>query len=165
MADTLLLITGILFIIIGLGGCILPVIPGPPISFIALLLLRFTDFVEPYRADQFDRILWIMAISAIVVTILDFVVPIWGTKKYGGSRSGTLGATVGLVIGLFFGPLGIITGPFIGAVLGEMITGKDQRSSLRSGFGSFMGFLTGIILKLIVSGIITWYFFKEVFVG
>lgn len=165
MADIILLITGILFIVIGLGGCILPVIPGPPISFVGLLLLRFTDFVEPFRADQFDKILWMTAGAAVVVTILDFVVPIWGTKRYGGSRSGTIGATIGLLAGLFFGPLGIIAGPFIGAVLGEMISGKDQRSSLRSGFGSFIGFLTGIILKLIVSGIITWYFFKEVFVG
>ncbi len=163
--DILLLIVAIFFILAGLAGCILPVIPGPPLSFIGLLLLRFTDFLEPHREAQFDTILWITASAAIVAVVLDYFVPIWGTKRYGGSRAGTLGATFGLIAGLFFGPVGIIAGPFIGAVAGEMLSGKDQRSSFRSGFGSLMGFFTGIVLKLIVSGIITYYFIKEIFIG
>jgi len=132
--DIFLLILGIILIVLGLAGCILPVIPGPPVSFAGLLLLRFTRFVEVQRADQFDKILWIMAIAAILVTILDYIVPVWGTKRFGGSRSGTVGAAVGLVIGLFFAPLGLILGPFLGAVAGEMLAGKDNSSSLRCVF-------------------------------
>lgn len=162
--DIFLLIAGIILIVLGLAGCILPVIPGPPMSFVGLLLLRFTRFVETPRADQFDKILWIMAIAAIVVTVLDYIVPVWGTKKFGGSRSGTAGAAIGLIIGLFFAPLGLILGPFLGAVAGEMIAGKDSSSSLRSGFGSLLGFLTGVVMKLIVSGVITYYFILELFV-
>jgi uncharacterized protein YqgC (DUF456 family) len=105
-----------------------------------------------------------MAIAAILVTILDYIVPVWGTKRFGGSRSGTIGAAVGLVIGLFFAPLGLILGPFLGAVAGEMLAGKDNTSSLRSGFGSLLGFLTGVVMKLIVSGVITYYFILELFV-
>lgn len=162
--DILLLILGIILIVLGLAGCILPVIPGPPVSFAGLLLLRFTQYVDVSRVEQFDKILWITAFAALIVTILDYIVPVWGTKKFGGSRSGTIGAAVGLVIGLFFAPLGLILGPFLGAVAGELIAGKDQSSSLRAGFGSLLGFLTGVVMKLIVSGVITYYFILELIV-
>lgn len=163
--DIFLLIVASMLIVLGLAGCILPVIPGPPVSFAGFLLLKFTHFVEPLRSGQFDNILWITAFAAIVVTILDYIVPVWGTRKFGGSRAGTIGAAVGLVIGLFFAPLGLILGPFLGAVAGELLAGKDEKSSLRAGFGSLLGFLTGVVMKLIVSGVITFYFIKEIFIG
>ncbi len=97
----------------------------------------------------------------IVVTLLDYIVPVWGTKKFGGSKYGTRGATVGLIIGLFLGPLGIIVGPFIGAFVGELIFKDDIRYALRAGFGSLLGFLTGIGLKLAASFVMTFYFVKE----
>jgi len=162
--DILLLILGIALILIGLAGCILPVIPGPPVSFIGLLMLKFTDFVEPGRVDSFNNLLWISATAAILVTILDYIVPVWGTKKFGGTRAGTIGAAIGLIIGLFFAPLGLILGPFLGAVIGELVAGMDEKSSLRAGFGSLIGFLTGVVMKLIVSGVITYYFVKEVLI-
>ena len=164
-ADIALLILGIFLILVGLAGCILPVIPGPPVSFIGLLILRFTDFVEISRVDRFENILWMTAFAAIIVTILDYIVPVWGTKKFGGSRFGTIGAALGLIVGLFFAPLGLIAGPFIGAVVGELISGKDDRSSLRAGFGSLIGFLSGVVMKFIVSGVITYFFIQEVFAG
>ncbi|HKK81027.1 MAG TPA: DUF456 domain-containing protein [Prolixibacteraceae bacterium] len=157
MIDIILIVLGILFLLVGLIGCILPVIPGPPISYIGLLLLQFT---EKYQFSSDFMIMW--AVIAIGVTILDNVVPVWGTKKYGGSRKAIWGSIIGLVIGLFvFPPFGIIVGPFVGAVVGEMIDGKEGTEALRSGFGAFMGFLGGTILKLITSGLITFYFFKE----
>ncbi len=160
MTDLLLLIIGILLILTGLLGCIVPVLPGPPLSFIGLLLLRFTHYVAAGEMVHFDTLLWILGSAALVVTILDYVVPVWGTRRYGGSRAGTWGATAGVLAGLFFAPAGLIIGPFLGAVIGELLSGKDQRTSLRSGFGSFLGVLTGVVLKLIVSGVITWYFVR-----
>ncbi len=159
--DIFLLIIGILLLLIGLAGCILPVLPGPPISFIGLFLLKFTHYVEAYRSEHFNKILWIFAGLAILVTILDYIVPVWGTKRFGGSKAGTIGAAIGLIIGLFFGPPGIILGPFLGAFIAELATGRDSKASLRSGIGSFIGFITGVVLKLIVSALITFYFFKE----
>ena len=103
-----------------------------------------------------------------MVQVLDFVVPAWGTKKFGGSRSGTWGSIIGLITGLFFlpalGPFGIFTilgGPFLGAFIGEKIEGKDQDGALRAAFGSFVGFLAGTFMKLVASTIIAVYFFKE----
>jgi uncharacterized protein YqgC (DUF456 family) len=153
--DILILIAGIILLFIGLAGSVLPVIPGPPLSFIALFLLKFTHYVEPGEIEAFNRLLWIYFAVTIIVTILDYIVPIWGTKKFGGSRSGTIGATIGLIVGLFFGPPGIILGPVIGAVVAELASGRDQKASLRSGFGSFIGVITGGVVKLVVSALIT----------
>ena len=156
MSDYLLLISGILLMILGIIGCLVPVLPGPPLSFIGLILLHLSRFGQ-FQAST----LIILGVIAVVVTILDYIVPIWGTKKFGGSKYGTRGATVGLIIGLFLGPAGIIIGPFMGAFAGEMIFKDDIRYALKAGFGSLLGFLTGIGLKLAASFIMTFYFVKE----
>ena len=120
----------------------------------------------------------------IVIQVLDYFIPAWGTKKFGGSKYGVWGSTIGLVVGLFMGPWGIVIGPFAGAVLGELIyfnrhpqdtiniieqplNNAGQRKNtkfnraLRAGFGSFIGLLTGTILKLICCGGMIIYFIKE----
>lgn len=159
MTDYVLLIVGILLMILGIIGCLVPVLPGPPLSFIGLLLLHLTKF-GPFTTET----LIIFAAIAILVSVLDYLVPVWGTKKFGGSKYGTRGATVGLIIGFFLGPVGIIIGPFIGAFVGEMIFKDDVNYAIKAGFGSLLGFLTGIGLKLAASFVMTFYFFRAVFV-
>ncbi len=159
--DYILIILGIIFIISGIIGCVLPIIPGPPLSYIGLLLLHFT---EKYSFSGKFLIIW--AVITVVIYALDFIIPAWGTKKFGGSKRGVWGSIIGLIIGMFFfPPIGIIVGPFLGAVVGELTLGKESGVALKSGFGSFLGFLTGTILKLISSGMMTWYFFELIFVG
>jgi hypothetical protein len=165
MTDILLLVFGIIAVILGIIGCLVPVLPGPPLSFVGLLLLFFSRFNHihniPASQNQITiTTLIIFASVAVVVSVLDYLVPVWGTKKFGGSKYGTRGATVGLVIGLFLGPVGIIVGPLIGAFVGEMIFRDDVSYALKAGFGSLVGFLTGIGLKLAASLIMTFYFVK-----
>ena len=149
---------GVILTIAGIVGCILPLIPGPPLGYAALLIVHFT-LDEPFTANFL--IMWLLL--TIVVTLLDYYVPIWGTQKFGGSRSGIWGSTIGLVIGLFFfPPFGMIIGPFIGAVAGELISGKNTSAALRSGLGSFLGFVAGTVMKLAVSLIMGFYFFKAI---
>jgi uncharacterized protein YqgC (DUF456 family) len=153
--DYFLLALAIVLMIVGIAGCLLPVLPGPPLSYLGLVVLHFTRF-----ADISKNLFIILAIVAIVVTVIDYVVPIWGTRRFGGSKYGMRGATVGLIIGLFLGPFGIIIGPFIGAVVGELIFRDDIKYALKAGFGSLLGFLTGVGLKLAASLLITFYFVK-----
>ena len=158
--DLLLIILGVLFVIIGILGCFLPILPGPPISFLGLLFLQWTE-KAPFDSDT----LWKWGLVTAAVTALDYMVPIYGTKKFGGTKRGVWGSTIGLIVGLFFfPPLGIIVGPFLGAFLGEMSNGDvDNKTALKSAFGSFVGFLVGTLLKLIASAWMAWLFFVNVF--
>lgn len=158
MLDYFLLALAIVFLIVGIIGCLVPVLPGPPLSFAGILILHFTDFAE-FRLN----LLIILGVIAIVVAVFDYVVPIWGTKKFGGTKYGIRGATIGLLVGLFFGPPGIIIGPFLGAVTGEMIYKDDFNYAIRAGFGSLIGFMAGIGIKLATSLIITFYFIRGMF--
>ena len=142
--------------IVAIIGCLVPVLPGPPLSFLGLILLHLTRF------GQFTTtVLITLGAITVAVTVMDYIVPVWGTKKFGGSKYGTRGATVGLIVGLFLGPLGIIIGPLIGAFVGEMIFKDDISYAFKAGFGSLLGFLTGIGLKLAASFVMTFYFVKE----
>lgn len=97
----------------------------------------------------------------IVISVLDYLIPIWGTKKFGGSKAGVMGSTIGLIVGIFFGPLGIILGPFAGALLGELLVNKTEfKGAMKSATGSFIGFLLSTGLKLIYGGFTAFYFLK-----
>jgi uncharacterized protein YqgC (DUF456 family) len=72
-----------------------------------------------------------------------------------------IGATIGLIAGIFLSPIGIILGPFIGAVAGELMAGRNSTEALRSGIGSLIGFLFGTVLKLTITAVTAYLFFKE----
>jgi uncharacterized protein YqgC (DUF456 family) len=155
--EWLLAIISILFLITGIIGCILPVLPGPPLSFAGMLIMHFTRFAE------FETSTLIIVGTVIgVVQILDYIVPVLGTKKFGGTKYGANGSIVGLLIGMFFlpplGPFGIITvlgGPFLGAYIGEIIGGAKKEKALGAAFGTFVGFLAGTLIRVITSVTIT----------
>jgi len=151
--DIFLSILAIILMLVGLAGAILPVIPGPIISFLGLLSIYFLSN-EPLK----DGFMITMGVITVAITAVDQIVPVLGTKKMGGSRYGVNGSIIGLIIGIFFfPPIGLIIGSFLGALVGELISGKDFNQATRAGIGSFIGFLTGTILKLIFSLVIGYY--------
>lgn len=148
-----------LLILLGIAGSVLPVIPGPPLAWLGLLLLNLSKF-----AGFTTLFLVVMAAVMVLITVLDFIIPAWGTKKFGGSKAGATGSVAGLIVGLFFGLPGIVFGPFVGAFVGEYLTNSGRfKEALKSATGSFMGFLIGTGLKLIYGGVCAYYFMKMVF--
>jgi uncharacterized protein YqgC (DUF456 family) len=148
--DIFLLIVAFLFMLIGIIGCIIPGLPGTPLAYLGLWIAHATD-----RIDFTWQTLLIWGLVTLVVSILDYVVPAWGTKHYGGTKYGVWGSTIGVFVGLAFGAVGVIVGPLVGAVLGELISGKEWQQAIKAGWGSFIGILTGTILKLICCGLMT----------
>ena len=143
--DILLLVAGIACLLTGLAGAVLP-LPGPPLSFAGLILLHISKF-----AEFSDTVLYTLGFVTVVIAVLDYYIPIWGTKKFGGTRYGAIGATLGLLAGFFFIPaVGMFIGTFLGALLGELLGGAKIKSALKSAAGSFVGFLTGIVMKVIL---------------
>jgi uncharacterized protein YqgC (DUF456 family) len=158
--DFVLIGFGFLLSLAGLIGCIVPAIPGTPLNFLALLLLSMAKDWEPFSVT----FLVIMAIVAIVVSILDNIIPSWGAKKYGAEKTSVWLALAGTLIGIiFFPPFGIFIGAFVGALLGELLHGKEAARALRAGWGVFVGTFLGIGIKLVASGVMFFYFFKKVF--
>ncbi len=123
--DIFLLVVGFLFMLIGIIGSFLPVLPGPPLSWIGLLLLYLTKTVQ----DDW-LFLGITLAVALIVFALDYIIPVVGTKKFGGTKAGMLGTTIGLLIAIFFpvlGIFGIVIWPFLGALIGELINRANQK--------------------------------------
>lgn len=146
--DILLSTGAFLLALLGIAGCIVPALPGTLLSYGGLLCAYFTSYSHMTPAA-----LWIWLAACILVSIADYILPAWMTKRFGGSRAGSIGATVGVFAGFFFlPPVGIILGPFLGAVVGELLHDRNDRAkALRVGFGSFLSFIVGTGIKLIVS--------------
>ncbi len=146
--DIVLVVIGFVLCLIGIIGSFLPVLPGPFTSWLGLLLLHFTNAIP-----QNWTFLGVTLGIAVFVWVLDYIVPVWGTKRFGGTKYGMIGSSIGLVIGLvFFPPFGILIGPFVGAFIGELIKdGTNSSKALKAAFGSFLGFLAGTFMKLMVS--------------
>jgi len=157
MMETFLIVLAGVFVITGFLGSVLPVLPGPPLSYIGLIILHLTDVSE---FSVTFIIVW--AVIVIAVQLLDAIIPVWGTKKFGGSKRGIWGSTIGLFAGLFMGPFGIIIGPFLGALIGELSANKKSDEALKAAFGAFIGFVTGTVSKLIVSGFMIYYYAEAI---
>ncbi len=147
LMGTLLIVAGIILIILGLVGCVLPVLPGPLLAWAALLLAKWIP-----GAQIDEKLIWTTLAVAVVVHVMDYVIPAMGTKKFGGSKWGIWGATIGLLFGIFTPiPFGVILGPFLGAFIGEMIHENQADRALKAALGSLVGFLFSTGLKLAVT--------------
>lgn len=155
--DLLWIILSILFLLVGIAGCIIPLLPGPPLAYVGLLLIQLKSS-PPFSL----RFMLIWAGIVVVISILDYLIPMYGTKKFGGTKYGMWGCMIGLVAGIWLGPWGIILGPFLGALVGEML-GNNQEVAIRAAFGSFVGFVFGTLLKLVTCIIMAWYVVTALF--
>ncbi len=145
--EILLLITAFVFVILGIIGSFLPVIPGPITSWIGLLILHLTNTVPINKSFLITTFT-----VALLVWVLDYIIPAIGTKRFGGSKYGVIGTSLGLIIGLIAPiPGGIIIGPFLGAFMGELVYQNNSERALKAAFGSFIGFLTSTFIKFIVA--------------
>ena len=148
-----LFIIAFVLLFLGLLGSMIPGLPGPPLSYIGILLIHF------FTGTQFSTsFLLIWAVIVILVFLLDYFMQVWGVKKFGGGRRAILGTFLGLFMGLLFPPVGLLIGPFCGAFIGALLEVQDDNTrALKVAIGSFIGFVTGTILKLVVSSVLFYY--------
>lgn len=143
--DIFLIILAGIFIVISIIGSIVPGLPGPPIGMIGVILLHITD-----KVDISLTTLIVCAVLTILVSILDYYLPIYSTKKIGGSKYAVRGSIIGMVVGFLFTPIGVILGTFLGAVIGELLNGSDMVNSLKIGSVTFLGTILGLGIKLML---------------
>jgi uncharacterized protein YqgC (DUF456 family) len=176
--EIVLTVAAFLFLLVGLVGSVVPALPGPPLSYVGLLLLQWSG-----RGGFSTAFLVLWAGITIAVTVMDNFLPAWMTKRFGGSRMAVIGSVLGLIAGmLFFAPIGILVGPFLGALAGELINSRVKRKeidstevetadgnsggkfkALKVAFGAFLAFIVGTGAKLIIGAMMIYYAVKAVF--
>lgn len=159
MIDTVWIVLAGLLWLVGAVGSIAPVIPGLPLCWAGLLVLKF---IPSTKDDITWTVLILLGVVTAVITILDNVLPVWGTKKMGGNKQVVWGATIGLLFGFFLGPWGIIFGPFAGALIGGLLSGTRFTPATKQATGAFVGYISGLVLKLITAGVIAFYFVRTI---
>ncbi|MGM5469442.1 DUF456 domain-containing protein [Flavobacteriaceae bacterium LMO-SS05] len=156
--DFFLIIISLLFMILGIIGSFLPILPGPLSSWVGLLILSFTN------AIPMTRTFLILTFSvALLIWVLDYMIPAMGTKRFGGSRAGIIGTSLGLIVGLLVPiPGGIVIGPFCGALIGELVNKSEFNKAVKAALGSLLGFLASTFIKFIVAVIYFGFFIIKV---
>ena len=129
---------------VGIVGCFIPAVPGPLLSYCGVLCLLATDAPPSMTA------LVAFGFATIVVSILDYVIPMVGAKRFNCSKIGAWGAAIGTVAGLFFFPLGLVLGPFLGAFIVELIVKKSVTAAALGGIGALLGFLASVFMKMLL---------------
>ena len=155
-------VLAVLCVLAGFAGCVLPVLPGPPLSWVGLFIVWAA---RGFEAETFGTTTALVLLGiTLAVTVLDFFAPMIGAKRYGSTKWGVWGSVIGLLVGMiWFPPFGMIVGTFLGAWVGELAKGRTNRQSLRAAWGVFVGTMLGIVVKLTVSGVIAFYVIREVF--
>jgi uncharacterized protein YqgC (DUF456 family) len=151
-------------LVIGLAGCFLPVIPGPLLILMAAVFHWFV-FREASGVEWWTFVVLITLLAA--TQIFDFVSGAAGSRWFGGTKWGAVGAITGAIVGVFFMPLGLILGPLIGAYAFEVLFAKQEaRQAAVSGFGSAVGVLSSLAVKVIVGVVmIAWFLMDVFFIG
>ncbi|MBZ0326107.1 MAG: DUF456 domain-containing protein [Altibacter sp.] len=160
--DIALLLLGLILMLVGILGSILPVIPGTPISWLGLLVLHLAPSIP------FDWVFIVLTgIVAIGIYVMDYIIPAIGTKKFGGSKAGAWGTTIGLIIGIIAPiPFGILIGPFAGALVGELLFNKTEGpKAFKAALGSFIGFLASTFIKFMATVVYLGLFVYKVFMN
>lgn len=159
-----LIVFAIIFAIVGIIGSVVPGLPGPPLSWVGLLLAYFADKVGDSQNPMSATVLLIWLLITVIVSVLDYVIPSGMTRMAGGHKAASTGALIGLFAGMFFTPIGVVAGALIGAVIGElMVNDKGAWAAFKAGAGAFLGFILGTGLKLVCSGIMAWLIVKYAF--
>lgn len=159
--DIIVSILAVVCGLIGLLGAVVPVLPGTIVSYLGLVLINLASWSE---ITSTQLIVWGI-ISAVVIG-LDYVLPGYFSKLFGGSKRGIMGANIGVFAGILFGPWGVILGPFLGAFIGEMLNENTSKElAFKVACGSLLSFFTGTGLKLVAGGMMFYYIARDIVVA
>jgi uncharacterized protein YqgC (DUF456 family) len=155
-----------LMVLFGIIGSLIPLLPGPFFAYIGLILFHVLDTsvsISPF-------VLVFLGVLLVVIVISDYILPIYGSRFFGGSKYGTRGSTLGLILGILTswgGPWGIIIGPFLGAFFGELFFGQTIKKAYLAAWGALLGFLgstfIAVLYSLFVCFIFIFYLVKSWF--
>ena len=151
--DIICCIIWIILCIIAIIGSILPWLPWPQLWYISILLAQF--FMDKPFSRWFVIIRWVLM---IILTILDYYLPILWTKKFWWTKRWNRWCIIWMIIWMLFWPLGLILCPFLWALIWEFLHRNYLQKAIKPAFWAFLWFISWIVLKLAVSIILLIYF-------
>lgn len=151
-----------LIFMFGLVGSLLPVVPGSFIVWLGVIVHRLWMGAD---ASVTWKIVILTGILTLFGQIVDFLMGIWGARKFGASWKGAVGAFVGAFVGFFVPPplFWLIVGPIAGAVVGELAAGRTFREGGKAGVGTVVGGIIAFALKFGISMCVIVLFFFDLF--
>ena len=161
---TVLIIFAVVLAIVGIIGSIVPGLPGPPLSWVGMLLVYLANKAGAVEDPMSATVLLVWLGITVIVSILDYIIPSGMTRMAGGHKAASTGALIGLFVGMFLTPVGVVMGALLGAFIGElMVNDKGVWAAFKAGAGAFLGFILGTGLKLVCSGVMAWLIVKYAF--
>ena len=154
--DNILIVLAGIFLITGLIGCLTSKLPGIPISYLGIILLHYSSIAE---FSSHFLIRW--GVIIIAVQGLDYLIPSWEKRKFGGSKTNIWGSLLGTLAGMYFGAWGIIIGASTGALAGQLLAGKESNRTIRENVSSFVFFILGTISRFAVAGILLYHYVAD----
>ena len=155
----LLILLGFLLVLAGIAGCVYPIVPGPLLAFLSLLLISWAKAWQPFS----PTFLIVMGAATVALAAVDYLVPAMAARRYGATRYGLIGGTIGMIVGIFFvPPFGVFLGMFLGALVGELAGGSRSTVALKTGWGVFIGNLAAAVIKLAYCGTVLFFYVRAV---
>jgi len=154
--DTFLIVIAGIFLLLGLIGCFFSKIPGILLCYLGIVILQYSTVAE-FSVHFFIK--W--GVLVIAVQGLDYLIPNWGDRRFGGSKKGVWGSMIGMFAGMYFGPIGIIASAVCGAFIGELFAGKESNQVIQQAIGSFACFILGTVSQFIVAGILIYHYITD----
>lgn len=150
----MILVLCLILVVGGLVGSVIPGVPGTPLYLVAMLIARFCAGIEMSNLELFVIFILVAATFAI-----DFFLPMWTTKKFGGTKAGMTGSVIGFFVGLLAPipiPAASLVCMVVGAIVGEVVAGQKNDVAVKSGIGNFIGFVIATGVKLILGLYCGW---------
>lgn len=147
-----LILLGVLALVVGFAGSLLPALPGPPVSAVGPLLVQAGIWCVAGVASVWGWALVVVAlVLGVAATVVELGAPLLARRMATSNRGATIGAYYGLFIGLLgAGSLGavgaggsivtlgvslvvsttlatglLVAGPFAGAFVGQLAAQPD----------------------------------------
>ena len=144
--DYLIFFISFILLFIGIIGSVVPIIPGPIISYLSIILINL--IVNEF---SFNTLLF-WGIIVVIFSILENLIQFFGVRFFGGRKLAVIGSTIGFLLGLFIPPFGFIIGTFLGGLVGALAeNNQNTKKAFKIALGSFIGFFVSVFLKLLIS--------------